>query len=184
MGTSSIGLYYRLKESVRPQRGFFTAKQAVSWGYQDEVHRYHVDNGDWVKAYRGIYRLAEIPADPWAELVIWSLWSRDRKGLPQGVFCRETALAVHGRALFRPEGIQMTVPPYFRKNCALPMPLKLFKEPLLEHEIEKRNGFSITTLEKTLLDLENGINPKKYVDFEEEVPVQKAFERVLSMGED
>ncbi|HBA86383.1 MAG TPA: hypothetical protein DCZ95_20070 [Verrucomicrobia bacterium] len=184
MGTSSLALYYRLKEVVEPQKGYFTAKQAVAWGYQDEVHRYHVQNGDWIKAYRGIYRLAEVPEDPWADLIVWSLWSRDRKGLPQGVFCRETALAVHGKALFRPNLIQMTVPPRFRKNCALPDPLKLFKEPLFDHEIEKMPGFSVTTLEKTRFDLENDINPKKHAPISENWARNDAFERVLSQGMD
>ena len=49
MGTSSKTIHKALIEIAELQGGCFTAKQAVSVGYADSVHNYHVSNGDWTK---------------------------------------------------------------------------------------------------------------------------------------
>ncbi len=154
MGTSSLALKVRLAEMAARQGGFFTAKQAVACGYQDAVHAYHVRNGDWLKFYRGIYRLAAQPRPAWPELIGWSLWSRNRAGEPQGVFCRRTALAVHGLWEEPEPLIEMAVGPEFRKNCPTPPELQIVRMDLRAEEIEQRHGFRVTTLERTLRDLD------------------------------
>jgi hypothetical protein len=154
MGTSSIELSKLLHDIASKQQGFFTAKQATAAGYADSVHNYHVQNGDWVKACRGIYRLAAFPESHWPELVIWSLWSRGREYKPLGVFSHDTALAIHGKLDEKTSALHMTVPTTFRKNCEIPPHLVLHKEDLAESEIEERDGYSVTTLERTLRDTE------------------------------
>mgnify|MGYP007083596351 CR=1 FL=1 len=108
--------------------------------------------GHWEKAYRGIYRLADLPKPAWPELIIWSLWSRDRDGVPQGVFSHETALQVHG-AMERQAGpLHMTVPRSFRKNTELPEDLLLHKEDLPADEVESGNGYRVVSLRRALAE--------------------------------
>jgi predicted transcriptional regulator of viral defense system len=151
---SSIETAKRLADLASTQAGFFTATQAVDAGYVDSVHGYHLGNGDWEKSYRGIYRLKEHPLPARPELVIWSLWSRDRDGAPQAVYSHTTALEIHGLLPRQPEPMHVIVPKKFRKNCEMPPELVLHKDDLEPEEIEQRAGFAVTSLERTVRDLE------------------------------
>jgi predicted transcriptional regulator of viral defense system len=153
MGTSSKQLLERLRAVAGGQQGFFTSKQAVDTGYADSVHSYHVANGDWEKVHRGIYRLADIPAAEWPELAIWTLWSRGRDGVPQGVFCGETALAIHGHIPREDTVMHMIVPRNFRRNSETPEQLRLYKEDLGISEVEDRGVFRVTTMTRTIRDV-------------------------------
>jgi hypothetical protein len=148
---SSPGLFKKyadaLRIEARKSAGYFTATQARAAGYADSVHGYHVEQGDWVKAMRGIYRLAECPLPPWPALVEFSLWSRDRNGNPQGVFTHATARQVHGLERRTDGPIHMTVPRSFRKNTAPPEGLILHKEDLAESAWEQRDGFRVLRIE-------------------------------------
>lgn len=141
-----------LKAIAALQGGFFTATQAIQAGYVDAVHGYHVGNGDWEKRYRGIYRLSEHPLPDWPELIVWSLWSRDRSGEPQGVLSHETALQIHGLVDHAPGPIHLTVPKSFRRNADLPPELVLHKEDLAAEDIEPRAGYRVTTMRRTFAD--------------------------------
>lgn len=164
MGTSSKSLYAVLSAVASSQGGYFTSKQAVAAGYVDSVHGYHVRNGDWIKVYRGIYRLADVPEPAWADLIIWTLWSRDRDDVPQGVFAGETALAIHG--LIEPDRgrMHMIVPKSFRRNSEIPELLDLRKDDLNEADIEKRDGFMVTTLRRTIRDIQAFCTNPKILD--------------------
>lgn len=132
------------------QAGFFTAAQATAAGYPDSLHVYHTREGHWEKVTRGIYRLNTYPKVEWPELVIWSLWSRDREGSPQGVVAGESALMVYGALERKSSPLTLMVPRSFRKNCEIPAELNLVKGDLAEHEIENRTGYRIVTLRKAL----------------------------------
>ena len=151
---SSLETAKRLADLAAAQAGFFTATQAVAAGYVDSVHGYHLGNGDWEKAYRGIYRLKSLPPPERPELVIWSLWSRDRDGAPQAVFSHTTALEIHGLLERQTGPLHATVPKKFRKNCEMPSELLLHKDDLAPDDIEQRTGFAITSLARTVRDLE------------------------------
>ena len=143
MAWSSKDNANRLRDIAAPQDGFFTTAQATEAGYVDAVHGYHVQNGDWERCCRGVYRLTDHPAADWPELIIWSLWSRGRDGKPQGVYSHETAAMIHG-ALPRTAGVlHMTVPKSFRKSCDIPHTLCLHKEEIPEDFIEYRRGFAV-----------------------------------------
>ena len=79
---SSRNLY----EIAEPQYGFFTTKQAKDAGYDESKHAYHVRVGNWIREYRGIYRLRNFPSPERPDLMLWFLWSRDRNDVPQGVY--------------------------------------------------------------------------------------------------
>lgn len=144
------------------QQGFFTAKQAKAAGYQDSVHGYHLGNGDWEKAFRGIYRLVQFPPSPWPDLIIWSLWSRGRDDLPQGVYSHQTALQIHALASRRKGPLHMTVPLTFRKGSALPKHVVLHFGRLGRKEVETREGFRVTTPARALADAGNQRPPDPF----------------------
>ncbi|MFH0920155.1 MAG: type IV toxin-antitoxin system AbiEi family antitoxin domain-containing protein [Fibrobacterota bacterium] len=54
------------------QQGFFTAKQAIQAGYQDAVHPYHVQHGNWIREIRGVYRLVRYPKSMLAQYGVTS----------------------------------------------------------------------------------------------------------------
>ena len=141
-----------LAATAAAQGGFFTATQAISAGYADSQHVYHVKTGHWEKVLRGIYRLAAAPRVAWPELIVWSLWSRDRDGAPQGVYSHETALQIHGALERQPGPLHMTVPRRFRKNTDLPADLILHKEDLSESDVESRSGYQVVALRRALAE--------------------------------
>jgi hypothetical protein len=133
----------RLRAMAEQQAGFFTAAQATEAGYPDSLHVYHTREGHWEKVQRGIYRLAEFPKADWPELVVWSLWSRDRDGRPQIVYSHETADQIHGLRPRTAGPLHVTVPRSFRKNCAMPPELVFHKEDLPDDAIETRPGYRV-----------------------------------------
>lgn len=140
----------RLDAVAKSQDGYFTAAQATDAGYPDSLHVYHTREGHWEKVQRGIYRLSTFPIIDWPDLVIWSLWSRDRAGMPQGVVANETALQVYGVLPRQAGPVVLMVPRSFRKNCETPEGLQLVKGDLAEDDVESRAGYRIVTLRKAV----------------------------------
>jgi predicted transcriptional regulator of viral defense system len=100
----------RLFDLAEQQQGFFTTKQAKAAGFAENTHPYHVHAGNWVREHRGIYRLALFPAPDRPDLVLWSLWSRNRKEEIEGVYSHQTALRLHELSDLNPAKLHMTVP--------------------------------------------------------------------------
>ena len=92
------------------QGGYFTALQAKEAGFRDANHRYHVKAGNWIREWRGIYRLARYPLQENSQYSLWGIWSCNRKGVPQGTYSHETALALYELSDVMPEKL-MPVPP-------------------------------------------------------------------------
>lgn len=153
MGTSTLQLAEKLRSVAESHDGYFTAAQAVTAGYADSVHAYHVRNGDWERAGRGIYRLVAHKTSNYAKFSYLSLWSRGKDGVPMGVFCGETALFLHGLAERSGEAVHMAVPTDFRRNSDIPANLVLHKMDLSDDEIITVRGVRITTVERTGRDL-------------------------------
>jgi predicted transcriptional regulator of viral defense system len=97
------------------QDGYFTMAQALEAGFARSTHSCHVKAGNWLREHRGIYRLRQYPRTDHGHLVLWSLWSRDRHGVPQGVYSHATALALRDLSDANPSKLHMTVPPAFRR---------------------------------------------------------------------
>ena len=87
----------RLYAIAESQQGLFTTKQVKTCGYAENTHPYHVRQGHWIRERRGIYRLALFPVSEEEQLVLWSLWSMNRKEEPQGVYSHATALRQRDR---------------------------------------------------------------------------------------
>lgn len=145
----------KLAEYAGRQAGYFTAKQAERAGYSYRLHSYHVDTGRWQKAGRGIFRQRDFPGSERDDLVRWSLWSRNRKDEPQFVVSHETALAIHELGDVMPAKLHFIVPLGFRKK--VPSNIILHRMKSLDvKDIEPREGFSVTTPLRTLLDSAEG----------------------------
>lgn len=143
----------RLFELAEEQQGFFTTKQAKAAGFAENTHPYHVQVGNWIREYRGIYRLALFPAADRPDLVLWSLWSRNRNEEVEGVYSHETALSLYELSDVNPAKLHMTVPTGFRRNSDIPGILVLHYADLPEGDVQTAQGFKFTRPLRTILDL-------------------------------
>ncbi len=159
----------KLRAIARQQAGYFTAAQASEAGYPDSLHIYHTREGHWEKAQRGIYRLVDIPQPDWPELVVWSLWSRDRTGNPQLVYSHETAEQIHGLKPRTGGKLHATVPRTFRKNCAIPKELILHKADLAPDTVEQHPGYRVVALARSVTS---------------HVRTPSPYDRIIAIGED
>ncbi len=141
---------YQIAES---QMGYFTTKQAISAGYLSNNHTYHIKQGHWIREYRSIYRLVNFPYLPEGEMVLWTLWSRNRNEVPEGVYSHETALSIYDISDAMPNKLHMTVPIGFRKSAQVPDVIVLYRAKLHKKDIREKSGYAVTTPFKTVLDL-------------------------------
>jgi predicted transcriptional regulator of viral defense system len=142
----------RLFAIAEGQDGFFTMAQAQQAGFARSTHSYHVKAGNWLREHRGIYRLKRYPVTEHGHLVLWSLWSRDRGGVPQGVYSHETALALRDLSDANPSKLHMTVPPGFRRNSDIPSELVLHKAELPAADIVPERGYAVTRPLRAIFD--------------------------------
>jgi predicted transcriptional regulator of viral defense system len=146
----------RLYEVAEGQQGFFTTKQAKAAGFAENTHPYHVQAGNWIREHRGIYRLASFPQGERPDLMRWSLWSRNRGEVAQGVYSHQTALSVYDLADVMPKKLHMTVPKSFRRNSEIPRVLLLHFANPPSSDIGTVNGVQVTKPMRTILDLLEG----------------------------
>jgi predicted transcriptional regulator of viral defense system len=143
----------RLYEIADRQLGFFTTKQAKAAGFAENTHPYHVKAGNWIREHRGIYRLANFPRGERPDLMLWSLWSKNRAEVAQGVYSHQTALSLHDLSDVMPAKLHMTVPKGFRRNSEIPRVLVLHLADLPQSDIGEANGVRVTKPMRTILDL-------------------------------
>jgi predicted transcriptional regulator of viral defense system len=146
----------RLYEIAEGQQGFFTTKQAKAAGFAENTHPYHVQAGNWIREHRGIYRLASFPRGERPDLMLWSLWARNRQEIAQGVYSHQTALSLHDLSDVMPAKLHMTVPKGFRRNSKIPRILVLYLADLPQSDIGDTNGIRVTKPMRTILDLLEG----------------------------
>ena len=143
------------------QGGFFTAKQAADAGVDRTHHAYHVRAGNWQREHRGIYRLAQYPVPERSDLILWSLWSRNRDGdEPQGVYSHQTALSLYDLSDLMPSKLHMTVPTKFRRMAETPSILALHYDDLPRNEIEEREGYRVTRPIRAIVDVSHYVSPE------------------------
>lgn len=142
-----------LFEIADRQQGFFTSRQAEEAGFYRSHFVRKVESGEWIKEGRGLYRLLDYPVTDRPELILWTLWSRNREGFPQGVWSHDTALDIHDLSDVMPDKMHMTVPFKFRRNSSIPEVLCLYRANLLPDEIQEKGGFRVTTPLRTIIDV-------------------------------
>jgi predicted transcriptional regulator of viral defense system len=143
----------KLYQTAEAQQGYFTYRQALESGHSSPSHVYHVKTGSWIREYRGIYRLARFPAAQDGHYVLWTLWSRNEAGEPQGVFSHQTALSIHELSDVMPSKLHMTVPPRFRRTAAIPKVLVLHKANMPPEDVEQRQGYRVVKPLRAVDDL-------------------------------
>ena len=143
----------RLFDIAEQQQGFFTTKQAKAAGFAENTHPYHVQAGNWIREHRGIYRLAKFPISDRPDLVLWSLWSRNRKEEIEGAYSHQTALSLHELSDLNPAKLHMTVPTHFRRNSDIPGIVVLHYDDLPASDIQAGPGYRYTRPLRTILDL-------------------------------
>ena len=139
---------HRLAEIALRQSGYFTAAQARELGYAYPAQKYNADHGNWLRVDRAIYRLRDWPSGPHDDFVRWRLWSKGR-----AVVSHDSALSVHGLGTVDPTRVHLTVPPGFRQVAAGAV---LHKAMLDDADVERREGFVITTPIRSILDAAAG----------------------------
>ena len=135
------------------QQGYFTYQQVRKAGYARSSAYFHAKAGNWIHEKHRIYRLANFPPPDRPDLVIWSLWSADRKGNIQGVYSHQTALSLYEITDANPAKLHMTVPQKFRKFHSPPKGIVLHRAELKGAETKKQQGYFVTTPLKTLKDM-------------------------------
>jgi len=151
-----------LFEIASTQGGYFTAFQATQAGFSSKNHLYHVRVGNWIREWRGIYRLARFPLKDDSQYSLWGVWSMNRKGVPQGVYSHETALSLFELSDVQPEKLHMTVPRGYRRHSVIPKGLHLHHSMIEPSECEERNGYKVTRPYRTIVDLVRsmGVSPE------------------------
>jgi predicted transcriptional regulator of viral defense system len=146
------------------QQGYFTSQQAEGCGFSRSNFHFKLRSGEWIKEQRGIYRLARYPVSERPELVLWALWSRDKKGNSQGVWSHQTALDIHELSDMMPAKMHLSVSTRFRRRIDIPKNLCLHFVDLIESDTETRQGFKVTTPLRTLIDIiDEGRTPQEQV---------------------
>lgn len=135
------------------QGGYFTSKQAAAIGYTAPKRHYHVHAGNWLREHRGIFRLSTQPLPVRPDLILWWLWSRNRKEEPQGVYSHQTALSLHELTDVMPSRVHMTVPKTFRRSAAVPKGVSLHMADVSPSDIEAIDGVPVTKALRTLIDV-------------------------------
>src|SRR5271157_139147 len=135
------------------QGGYFTALQAKHAGFSNKNHPYHVRAGNWIREWRGIYRLVRFPLQYDAQYSLWGVWSLNRKGTPQGIYSHETALSLFELSDLQPEKLHMTVPRGYRRHSEIPKVLQLHHANIEVSECEERSGYRVTKPLRTIADI-------------------------------
>ncbi|MDY0144686.1 MAG: type IV toxin-antitoxin system AbiEi family antitoxin domain-containing protein [Kiritimatiellia bacterium] len=143
MGTSSKELARKLQNVAKRQHGCFTAAQAIKTGYADSVHLYHVKAEHWIRLYRGVYRLATIPATPASRCMAALLWTRDKNGVIQGALAPETTEALASNSLGPEQPIQIVVDKKFRRSSSIPDGIEITVESDIKHKTSKISGLCV-----------------------------------------
>ena len=143
----------QLHQIAQAQQGFFTTKQAIRAGFAETTHSYHIKVGNWIREHRGIYRLADYPAAERPDLMLWYLWSQNRREVPEGTYSHDTALSLHELSDLMPSKLHMTVPKEFRRNSKLPEILVLHGAHLDPDEVQEMHGVRVTRPLRTIVDL-------------------------------
>ena len=133
------------------QGGYFTARQARTYGYLAPHLSYHASVGNFERAGHGVYRIATLPVAEHDDLIRLWLWSRGRDDRPQATCSHQTALDLHGLSEAIPDSIHLTVPPGFRK--AAPRGCVLHPGAVGRGERQSFDAVPATSPLRTLSDL-------------------------------
>ena len=141
-----------------------------------QTHSYHVNARNWIREHRGIYRLADFPAAERPDLMLWYLWSQNRREISEGIYSHETALSLHELSDIMPSKLHMTVPKNFRRNSTIPQILILHRADVDKSDVQEVYGVRVTRPLRTIIDL---LRTKQVDESQLKLAVNEALRRGL-----
>jgi predicted transcriptional regulator of viral defense system len=133
------------------QDGYFTTEQARDAGLSLDALASLQQAGHLEREQYGVYRLARWPSSKRPGLWRTFLWATRID--PRAAFSHRTALELHDVSDLNPSKIDVTFPLEARVRSKKPPAVVTHRRDFLEAEVEECEGFRITTLYRTLLDL-------------------------------
>ena len=140
-----------LVQLSEPQDGYFTTEQARNAGLPLHALSTLEQAGHIEREQYGVYRLARWSASRRPGLWRAFLWALRID--PLAAFSHRTALELYEISDINPAKIDVTVLPGSRIRSTRPPAVLTHKRELSEADVLERDGFRVTTLYRTLLDL-------------------------------
>jgi hypothetical protein len=69
-------------------------QEAKTAGFAENTYWYHIQAGNWIRELRGIYRVTRFPRGARPDLILCSLWSKNREEMAQGAYSHQTDLSL------------------------------------------------------------------------------------------
>ncbi len=148
----------QLKRIAEKQYGYFTCMQAIGCHYKNNQHSYHVHRGNWLRVFRGLYRLPDYADSMESAFAKWCFWSRNIDDQPQGVISHTSALAFYGLLPYDESAIHLTVSGRFQKKA--PKNVVLHRGQVSLSEVESHEAFMITRPVRALADVREEFTDK------------------------
>jgi predicted transcriptional regulator of viral defense system len=101
---------------------------------------------------RGVYRIAQYPADRFGQYREAILWARASQGPGQLALSHDTALLVYGISDANPSHVHLIVPFSARLRRERPKWITVHHANLSPEEIYIHEGMPVTTVERSILD--------------------------------
>lgn len=133
------------------QDGYFTTEQARDAGISLHALASLQQAGHLEREQYGVYRLTRWPSSKRPGLWRTFLWASRID--PRAAFSHRTALELLDVSDLNPAKIDVTFPLEARVRATKPPAVVTHRRDLPEEEVEDREGFRVTTLYRTLLDL-------------------------------
>jgi predicted transcriptional regulator of viral defense system len=132
--------------------GLLLSKEARALGIKDSVLVRLAQRGRLERMTRGVYRIAQYPADRLAQYREAILWARASQGPEHVALSHETALLVYGISDANPSRVHLTVPLSARLRRERPRWIAIHRANLSQEEIHIHEGMPVTTIERSILD--------------------------------
>ena len=146
----------QLYETASAQEGLFTTAQAAEAGYYPQLLTKYLKNGRIIRVRRGVYRLVHFPPGDHEDLVV--IWLRSERA---GVFCHETALAMHQLSDALPAKAHLMLPNSWKsRRLQVPAGVILHFSDLADIDRTWVGSVQVTTPARTVNDCaEAGVSP-------------------------
>ena len=131
------------------QHGYLSAAQAAEAGVSDAALAAMTRRGTVERLSRGVYRIAQYPADRLGQYMEAVLWPQ--RGV-RGVLSHESALEFHELSDASPARLHITIPPEHRVRRAVPRHLELHFSALAPDDVLILDGVPVTTPARTIAD--------------------------------
>ncbi len=133
--------------------GLFTSKEARAAGIQDSVLVRLAQRGRLERMARGVYRIAQYPADRFAQYREAVLWARASQGPEEIALSHETALLLYGISDANPSRVNLTAPTSARLRRKCPDWVAIHRANLSPQDIGEHEGLPVTTVSRSIMDV-------------------------------